>query len=205
VRRRPVQKRSRERFEAIVQGARQLIGERGLEPVTMTDIAAAAGMNVTALYRYFPNKRAVVRELALRAFEANAEMAKELTRAEGHLSSAERIRRGVAHYIRHHLDDAGRLQVRRAVRADAELSALDLRDSVRNAEVIAAELHRLGTPIPVAVLRRRCLLIVEAIDGVIRLASGLEEEADALVDEFAAAAAALVLRGPSADDRPRGP
>lgn len=38
----------------------QLIGERGYEAATLRDVAARAGVSPALLYRYFPNKRAVV-------------------------------------------------------------------------------------------------------------------------------------------------
>jgi AcrR family transcriptional regulator len=37
-----------------------LIGERGYEAATLRDVAATAGVSPALLYRYFPNKRAVV-------------------------------------------------------------------------------------------------------------------------------------------------
>ena len=40
--------------------AMQLIGSRGYEATTLRDIAAAAGVSVGLLYRYFPSKQAVV-------------------------------------------------------------------------------------------------------------------------------------------------
>src|SRR5437868_6016902 len=38
----------------------RLIGERGFENTTLRDVAAAAGVSVGLLYRYFPSKQAVV-------------------------------------------------------------------------------------------------------------------------------------------------
>ena len=64
VRRRPTQARSQARFDQILAAAAALIGERGVEPVTLTDIAEQADMALTAVYRYVPNKQSVVRELA---------------------------------------------------------------------------------------------------------------------------------------------
>ncbi|MCA9671884.1 MAG: TetR/AcrR family transcriptional regulator [Myxococcales bacterium] len=44
----------------LYQTAVQLFAERGYEQTTMRDIAAEAGVSVGLLYRYFPNKSAVV-------------------------------------------------------------------------------------------------------------------------------------------------
>jgi AcrR family transcriptional regulator len=43
--------------------ALRLIAERGYEATTLRDIAAAAGVSVGLLYRYFPNKQALVLSL----------------------------------------------------------------------------------------------------------------------------------------------
>ena len=72
-RRLPAQARSRARFDQILAAAGELIGERGLEPVTLTDIAERAGMPLTAVYRYFPNKQSVLRELTLQTFAYDTE------------------------------------------------------------------------------------------------------------------------------------
>jgi AcrR family transcriptional regulator len=64
-RRVPKQERSERRVEIMLAAAGAVIGQRGLEAATMTDIAAQAGMSIGALYQYFPNKDALA--TALRA------------------------------------------------------------------------------------------------------------------------------------------
>lgn len=193
VRRRPTQARSQERFDRVLEAGSALIGERGLEPITMTDIAERAGMALTALYRYFPNKGAIVRELALMTFEADTRMNVERIHDET-LPVAERITRDVAAYC-HVLNDPVRLQIRAAIHADAELSQLDLDDSRRNAAVIAAGVDHDGLGIGRFELERRALLLVELFDGVARLASRLPDtEADVAINTFAQMAAWTMLR-----------
>jgi len=55
-----------------------LISERGYERATLRDVAARAGVSSTLLYRYFPNKRAVVLALYDELSEAFAERAATL-------------------------------------------------------------------------------------------------------------------------------
>ena len=55
-----------------------LIAERGYEGATLRDVAARAGVSSTLLYRYFPNKRAVVLALYDELSEAFAEKAATL-------------------------------------------------------------------------------------------------------------------------------
>lgn len=193
VRRRPSQARSQKRFDQVLDAASSLIAERGLEPISMTDIADEAGMALTALYRYFPNKRAIVRELALMTLEAASNLNTQMV-GDPSTSPAERIEQGVLAYCRH-LNDPMRLQIRAAIRADAELSSLDLDDSRRNAAVIAAAVDYDGLGIGRLELERRALLLVELFDGVVGLAARVDpDEGEIAVQTFAAMASWLMLR-----------
>lgn len=64
LRHRPVQKRGILRFEAILTAAREVLSEQGYEHFTIEDVAAAACVPVGSVYQYFPNKYALVAELA---------------------------------------------------------------------------------------------------------------------------------------------
>lgn len=62
----PSQERSRATVEAIVQAATYILTEHGWEGLTTNAIAVRAGVNVGSLYRFFPNKEAIVAELQRR-------------------------------------------------------------------------------------------------------------------------------------------
>jgi AcrR family transcriptional regulator len=59
-RRAPKQLRSRAIVEAIVGAGRQLLATEGPESLTTNRIAERAGVSIGSLYRYFPNKEAVL-------------------------------------------------------------------------------------------------------------------------------------------------
>jgi AcrR family transcriptional regulator len=59
-RRAPVQRRGRERVEAILDAAESVIGEMGLEAATTNAIAERAGASVGSVYHFFRNKDAIV-------------------------------------------------------------------------------------------------------------------------------------------------
>ena len=186
IRRQPAQVRSRARVERIIAAAGELISERGLEPVTLTDIAERADMALTAVYRYFPNKQSVLRELALQTFADDTDTL-IATGAEFDGSIDELIVYGVNEFWRRHLEQPFRLQLRAAIHADAELSALDLEESRRNARTIAHLVARLSGRTDVDIIERQALLLVELIDSLMRLAARVEPaEADALLGDFAA-------------------
>jgi AcrR family transcriptional regulator len=46
--------------ERLYRAALEMISERGYEAATLRDVAAQAGVSPALLYRYFPNKRAVL-------------------------------------------------------------------------------------------------------------------------------------------------
>ena len=194
VRRRPRQERSRQLFEAIVDSTRTLIAERGLAPISMTDIANEADVAITAVYRYFPNKQAIVRELALRLFETDAELAAVFGSGDRDAPATQLIQRDMEAYCRFHLGDAVRLQIRAAIQADAELSDLDLADSRAHAAIVADRLELAGVQESRDVLERRALVLVEIVGSVIRLAGRVEpNEVDQIVAEFVRTASCLLL------------
>ncbi|WDE06262.1 TetR family transcriptional regulator [Thalassomonas viridans] len=60
----PKQERSQSRVSKILEIAGELFERHGLEAVTLSDIAAKAEITRSSLYRYFPDKNAVIKALA---------------------------------------------------------------------------------------------------------------------------------------------
>jgi AcrR family transcriptional regulator len=60
---RPRQERAKRTYESILNAAAQLLVEVGVERISTNLIAERAGITVPALYRYFPNKYAVLNAL----------------------------------------------------------------------------------------------------------------------------------------------
>jgi AcrR family transcriptional regulator len=69
LRRTPVQERSAARVQRMLDAAASLLDEVGYEATTTSLIAARAGVSVGSLYQFFPDRRAVLRALALRSFD----------------------------------------------------------------------------------------------------------------------------------------
>lgn len=66
----PSQQRGKDTYEMILATAGQLIGEIGFEKLSTNLVCQHAGMTPPALYRYFPNKYALLIELARRLMDA---------------------------------------------------------------------------------------------------------------------------------------
>lgn len=66
-RRRPVQKRSRETFDNICSAASEILIQDGLDALNTNAVADRAGVSITAVYAYFPDKFAILHELFQRS------------------------------------------------------------------------------------------------------------------------------------------
>ncbi|WP_055482636.1 TetR/AcrR family transcriptional regulator [Sphaerimonospora mesophila] len=66
LRRRPVQKRSIDRVERILDACARLLDEVGLDALTTSDVARRAGVPSGTIYQFFDGKAGILRELALR-------------------------------------------------------------------------------------------------------------------------------------------
>jgi AcrR family transcriptional regulator len=74
-RRTPSQLRSRDTVEFILEAAAQVFERHGYAAGTTNRIAARAGVSIGSLYQYFPNKDAIVIELARRHMAEAEEVA----------------------------------------------------------------------------------------------------------------------------------
>lgn len=63
MRRLPKQARSRERVTEILKVSADLIGEKGIDAVTMKEIGSRSGGPIASVYQYFPDKEAILASL----------------------------------------------------------------------------------------------------------------------------------------------
>jgi AcrR family transcriptional regulator len=70
----PVQQRSRDTYEAILGAATQLLADVGIERLSTNLVCQHAGITPPALYHYFPNKYAILRELGVRLMGVQNEL-----------------------------------------------------------------------------------------------------------------------------------
>lgn len=198
VRRLPVQRRSLERFERLLDACAELLDEVGYEALTTSQIAKRAGVPIGTLYQFFDGKPAVARALARRNLDAfltrlRARFAAEPARdwpSAGGLVVAEviRMKREVPGFA---VVDFGEVRRNRPFLLDAEAE-------LENNQIVAQRLKELaigelGLPDPPG-LDTVLLTAVEAADGVLRLAfrygpagdPDLIAEADALIRGYLA-------------------
>jgi len=141
----PTQERARRTLELILDTALELLEEGGADGLTTKRLAERAGIRVRSVYRYFPNKLAVIYAVA----ERMAEREREAFVAGLALSGAEvpwrlALRRAFAAYDAAAGNEPGLLAVRRAVQISPALRAIDDRLNVALAEVWAEDLRIRG-------------------------------------------------------------
>lgn len=182
-RREPEQVRSRAGVDAILRATSELLADSGVDQITMTAIAEQAGLSKAAIYRYFPNKPAVIRALALQVF---SEQQERITAALPFVDEpAALVMGGVRAYIEQHRAEPFLVQLRAGIRADPELSRLDLQDSRENAAAIARYLLSVDVGGTKSDVEARVLLILELIESVTRLISVVDEqEGKVIIDNF---------------------
>ena len=163
-RRIPVQRRSQLSVQRILDTTGTLLDEVGLERVTTELIAERAGINVATVYKYFPNKHAVLAELYRVHYEPrlghfNGVMA--VIAAGGDWRKA--IDEGLDLSARDRHTRKGNLSIRLAVRSSPPLQRLERENLERRTRVLAALLVRSGAARPAqARIVARCLLEVVA-------------------------------------------
>ena len=73
----PRQQRAVDTYELILGATLELLSEVGIERLSTNQVCERAGISPPALYRYFPNKYALLRELGERLMQAQNELVKE--------------------------------------------------------------------------------------------------------------------------------
>lgn len=188
LRRLPRQDRSRATVDAILGAAAWVLVRDGWSGFTTNRVAARAGVNISSLYQFFPNKEAIVVELERRHVErTRAAMTTALAGAEGHGFEAT-LRALVGAYVAAHAVDpelqrvfAEQFPRLGAARQQSSAAEACVRDEAQ------AFLASSGHPMPRPELST---WLVATVCGAVAHAACLERRADvasgALVDELSA-------------------
>ncbi|MBL4633698.1 MAG: TetR/AcrR family transcriptional regulator [Kofleriaceae bacterium] len=193
LRRKPEQARSRDRVNTILAAACRLIVRQGHAPLKMSDLAKEAKVSLPSIYRYFPDKKAIVRALATASYEkAHQQTADSIAQlAEG--ATIEEVCTTRLHmYFQLVRKDPIERYLRAAVLSDPELEELDLDAARQDAAMIEPllQIHfgelkgKYGTA-------ELALLLTYLAGASARLASLVEDEEG---DRLEAAYIAVALR-----------
>ncbi|MEN0067375.1 MAG: helix-turn-helix domain-containing protein [Myxococcota bacterium] len=168
-------------MDALLAAAARLIAERGVDRVSMTDIATASDMSKAAVYRYFPNKAALVRALAVDAQIRDRAWLEQRLQAGGDPMTT--LLRVFREYCGLMTEDPYRAQLRAAINADVELAELDHQEACEVARTVADYLGDAARESG-AKLEMQILVALYLFDGMLALAERTPEERDMVVDTY---------------------
>ncbi|MGF9566837.1 TetR/AcrR family transcriptional regulator [Neorhizobium sp. BT27B] len=130
LRRSPKQARSRDRVTEILKVSADLIGEKGIDAVTMKEIGSKSGGPIASVYQYFPDKAAILATLyeayvaetraILQATIANIRTAQDAMVAPGQLLDA---------YYKIMQKDASAIEILNAIKASKLLGQQDIEET----------------------------------------------------------------------------
>ena len=137
-RRRPSQDRSRDRVERILDATAALLGDTPVDKITTAAIAEEAGVPIGSVYQYFPNKLAVLAELARRVMEqVDTKTASLITGDFGVLPWDQAIDRAIDATMQGYAEQPGYLQLLLSIRPTPEFRLITDESNARVAALLA--------------------------------------------------------------------
>ncbi|MDX8501547.1 TetR/AcrR family transcriptional regulator [Mesorhizobium sp. VK4C] len=176
-RRRPKQERSRERIDAILATTMRLIGEKGIDAVTMKEVGALAGGPIATVYHYFPSKSAILAMLYERFSEESCArfgaIIAEIRGLDDVMAAADRL---LDDYYGRVAQDPAIQDLQNAIQADKALQHLDIAETRRQAEMFCDHVAPMLKPEQREAFGRVVFLIFQLAGGVVRLALTQDEK-----------------------------
>ena len=137
-RRKPSQERSRDRVERILDATASLLSEMPVEKITTAAIADKAGVPIGSVYQYFPNKLAVLAQLARRVMEqVDLTTASLIAEDFGVLQWDQAIDRAIDATMEGYSEQPGYVQLLLSIRPTPEFGAITDESNERVAAMLA--------------------------------------------------------------------
>jgi len=136
--RRPSQERSRDRVERILDATAALLVDTPADKITTAAIAEEASVPIGSVYQYFPNKLAVLAELARRVMEeVDLKTASLIAEDFGVLPWDQAIDRAIDATMQGYAEQPGYLQLLLSIRPTPEFRAITDESNERMAAMLA--------------------------------------------------------------------
>lgn len=176
-RRMPKQERSRDRIDAILATTMRLIGEKGIDAVTMKEVGMLAGGPIATVYHYFPNKSAILAMLYERFSEVSrarfGAIIAEIAGRDDVTAAADRL---LDDYYRRVAEDPAIQDLQNAIQADKALQHLDIAETRLQAKLFCDRVGPLLQPEKREQFARVVFLFFQLAGGVVRLALTQDEK-----------------------------
>jgi AcrR family transcriptional regulator len=186
LRRKPKQERSIQRLDLILSAAAELIAEKGVGAMRMTELALAANVPIGSVYQYFPEKAAIVKALFDRHSTA---MRARVTDAFAPVQSVDQALDVLANTVDWHYEDyrndAAQLGIWRGTETDQDLAQLNVEHNTRIARIFRDTVHRIAPELDALDMEARTYLFSHLIGSSVRLAVVSEPSlAGRILDEW---------------------
>ena len=126
----PVQARSMRRVDTILNTAATLIAEVGVDAASTSEIARRADISLASLYRYFPNKTAVIKAVAERHLDRLEPVYEQFI---GDFDLDKGLDQLINDLYEFYRDEPGYMQIWSGMQAIPELAHMDIDDFLYHA------------------------------------------------------------------------
>lgn len=171
-RRTPVQERSKDRVNLILSVAAEIISEVGVEGAKTSEIARRADISLASLYRYFPNKAAIVKAIAEQHIEKLDKRMKDFVQNFDLEDGFDRL---IDTYAQFYRSEPGYKEIWSGVEAMPELQELDLGELYDNAQAISQRAQELFPEMDKDRLWLICVMLPRVCGATLRLAMNMDE------------------------------
>ncbi|CAM2007482.1 TetR/AcrR family transcriptional regulator [Acanthopleuribacter pedis] len=181
-RREPMQERSKRRVSSILDVTAQLVQEVGVDGITTSEVARRAGIKLASLYRYFPNKNAIIRSLAERHFQ---NLRPYLEQFLEDFDLEEGLDAMIDAYAQFYRSEPGYIELWSGIQANPELNQLDMEDLKQNVVMIVSRAKHLFPDLSEDELAALAMVTTRSAGAVLRLAMTVDEhQATVMVSEL---------------------
>ncbi|WP_299599958.1 TetR/AcrR family transcriptional regulator [uncultured Tateyamaria sp.] len=177
----PLQTRANKTVGLILETAAKLLEEIGFEELTTNKICKAAELTPPALYRYFPNKYAIVSELAKQLMHLqNTAVAESSVDMKHDGLNVDRTVRTLSGQVQITRDFPGGVAVLKTMYATPQLVEVRLKSHEELTDGLTSSLMNLDLGFAEPELRRRVRLLIEIGNSVVEMVvenPGMDEAA----------------------------
>jgi len=162
----------------ILSVAAEVISEVGVEGAKTSEIARRAGISLASLYRYFPNKSAIVKAIAEQHIEKLDKQIKSFVQDFDLEHGFDQLIDTYAHFYR---EEPGYKEIWSGVEAMPELQELDLGQLYDNAQDISEKAKEVFPRMDQDRLWLICVMLPRICSSTLRLAMNMDEPKAAIM------------------------
>ncbi|MBK1874995.1 TetR/AcrR family transcriptional regulator [Marinobacter sp. 1-3A] len=183
--RQPVQSRAQRSVRKILDAALEVLSEEGYAGLTTNKVATRAGINVATLYTYFPNKAAIIIQVAKEFEEARLNYLIDNTERFEHTGNWQIwLQDAIDSLVQFRCDNPDSLYLRAAIMSAPELRYLDEETNARAIDALLPGLQAHSDALPTTLLSAIARTVTLTTTTVIDDAFALSPYNESLIQEL---------------------